>query len=169
MTAVPDFDELLNNAQHTAYHLEMRDGYMLDGSYAAWKANGQLDPRNQWPWWYNLVSSAVSRGVAVHRARIISEPISSYIRFEHEVTGPLNVKAGEKVRWLPRRLATDIALPGNDFWLFDNTTLLINHFAGNGDMTGKEIVTDPAVAELCASAFDKVWERATPHEEYQPD
>lgn len=32
-----------------------------------------------------------------------------------------NVKAGEEVRWLPRRQASDLALPGNDFWLFDGS------------------------------------------------
>ncbi|MGW3294500.1 DUF6879 family protein [Streptomyces xiamenensis] len=170
MASEPDFEKLLNSAQHSAYHLEMRDGYMLDEDYRAWAsgdASGFHDARSSW--WHNLISSSVARGVEVHRARIVSEPISQYIRYEHEITGPLNIKAGEVVRWLPRRQATDIALPGNDFWLFDGTTLLINHFAGNGDMTGKEIVTDPAVAELCASAFAKVWNRAIPHTEYQPD
>ncbi|MFG2734798.1 DUF6879 family protein [Streptomyces harbinensis] len=170
MAGEPEFDELLNSAQHSAYHLEMRDGYMLDEDYRAWASGGEFDGSDpRWSWWDSLISGAVSRGVEVHRARIISEPVSSYIRYEHEVTGPLNVKAGEVVRWLPRRRATDIALPGNDFWLFDGTTLLINHFSGDGDMTGKEIVTDPGTIKLCASAFATVWERATPHEEYQPD
>ncbi|MFE0687510.1 DUF6879 family protein [Streptomyces xiamenensis] len=168
MAADSDFETLLRGAQHSAYHLEMRDGYMLDGSYRAWAEGGGFDD-TRWSWWQNLISGTVSRGVQVHRARIISEPISSYIRYEYELTGPLNIKAGEDVRWLPRRLATDVALPGNDFWLIDGSTLLINHFDGNGDMTGKEFVTDPATVQLCASAFTAVWNRATPHAEYQPD
>ncbi|WP_228983017.1 DUF6879 family protein [Streptomyces sp. DH12] len=45
--------------------------------------------------------------------------------------------------------------------------MLFNHFAGNGDMLGEEYVTDPAVAHLCATAFETVWARATPHAEYR--
>ena len=67
----------------------------------------------------------------MRRARIVSEPVSEYIRFEHDVTYT-NVAAGEEVRWLPRRLASDIALPGNDFWLFDERLAVFNHFAGAG-------------------------------------
>jgi hypothetical protein len=30
------------------------------------------------------------------------------------------------------------------------------------------IGVDPAVAKLCAASFDAAWERAIPHEAYQP-
>ncbi|MGV9622134.1 DUF6879 family protein [Streptomyces tendae] len=115
-----------------------------------------------------LVSSAVARGVDVRRARVVSEPLSSYIRYEYELTGGHNVKAGEEVRRLPRRQASGLALPGNDFWLFDGTAVLFNHFAGDGTMTGEELVTDQTVVSLCCTAFAAVWERAIPHEEYRP-
>ena len=76
---------------------------------------------------------------------------------------------GEKVRWLPRPRATDIALPGNDFWLFDGSRVLVNHFTGDGEVAGHELIDDdPALAKLCATAFEAVWERAIPHEDYLP-
>lgn len=110
------FEDLFRSAQHSAYHLEMRDAYGLDDDYREWT----------------------------------------------------DIKAGEDVRWLPRRQASGLALPGNDFWLFDGTSVLFNHFAGDGEMTGEELVTAPATVELCASAFAAVWARATPHEGYRP-
>jgi hypothetical protein len=57
------------------------------------------------------------------------------------------VHAGELVRWLPRRQASDIALPGNDFWVFDDATVLFNHFNGDGDwaVPGEELRTEPSV------------------------
>ncbi|MGH3678977.1 MAG: DUF6879 family protein, partial [Natronosporangium sp.] len=78
--------------------------------------------------------------------------------------------AGEEVRWLPRRRASDLALPGNDFWLFDERTVIFNHFAGDGGAIddSEEVSTDPAIANLCRSAFESVWARATPHAKYQP-
>jgi Family of unknown function (DUF6879) len=39
-----------------------------------------------------------------------------------EGTAGLNIAAGEEVRWLPRRRASDLRLPGNDFWLLDELT-----------------------------------------------
>lgn len=79
----------------------------------------------------------------------------------------LDVKSGH-VRRLPRRRATSIALPGNDFWLFDGSLVLITHFDGDGDSLEHELTTDPGVVKLCASAFESVWEFVTAHEAYRP-
>ena len=104
----------------------------------------------------------------MRRARIASEPLADFIRFEFELTAPHNIAAGEKVRWLPRRQASDIALPGNDFWVFDDRLVRFGHFAGDGRFLDDETTADPDVVKLCASAFEAVWERAIPHEQYQP-
>lgn len=90
----PTFEELFRSARHSAYHLEMRDAYGLDEDYREWSAGHRFDPAERWPWWIELVSSAVARGVAVHRARVVSEPLSSYARYEYELTSGHNVKAG---------------------------------------------------------------------------
>lgn len=170
----PTVEGYVRACQRSALHLEMRDGYMLDDPmFIAWQAGQHNDPGScdrWWRGWFNLLVEATARGVVVRRARIVSEPVSQYIRFEYEVTKN-NIAAGEQVRWLPRRQATDLALPGNDFWLFDGQHLLINHFTGDGSPAGKEVIelsTNPTAVRLCASAFEAVWERAIPHESYRP-
>ncbi|WP_129839754.1 DUF6879 family protein [Streptomyces sp. RFCAC02] len=170
-TSPPTFDELIENCRHSAVHLEMRDSYAVDyedAGFRAWRDGHRLDPDDRASWWrpwLDLMETTVARGVVVRRARIVSEPVSEYIRFEHSFTFT-NVAAGEQVRWLPRRRASDIALPGNDFWLFDETWVHWNHFAGDGTWTGEEITDDPAAAKFCAEAFAAVWDRATPHDSY---
>lgn len=173
MADVPTFEELFGRCERSALHLEMRDGYMRsDPMFIAWKAGQRVDDpadRDRW-WrpWLDLMTEATGRGIEVRRARIVSEPVSDYILFEHEVTDA-NVAAGEQVRWLPRRRATDLTLPGNDFWLFDETLVLINHFDGEGESLEPELITDdPSLAKLCLTAFEAVWERAIPHEQYHP-
>ncbi|WP_406476050.1 DUF6879 family protein [Streptomyces sp. NBC_01615] len=169
---VPSFAELLDGAQRTAFHLETRDAYGVAGEaddFARWKSTGErdIDPGSPyWAPWVDLVRRTVARGVAVRRARIVSEPVSDYIRFEHAGT-PVNLAAGEQVRWLARRRASDIALPGNDFWLIDGRLIRWNHFTGDGASGGGEVSEDPAAAKLCADAFEAVWERATSHEDYK--
>ncbi|HEY9412145.1 MAG TPA: hypothetical protein VIP77_21385 [Jiangellaceae bacterium] len=168
-----EFREVLNAAQRSAVHLEMRDGYMLDDPrFIGWQQGERQDPADRASWWrpwLDLIVETIARGVEVRRARIVSEPISDYIRFEYDGTFT-NVAAGEKIRWLPRRRATDIALPGNDFWLFDNRLVLVNHFTGDGQWADPdmELSDDPELAKLCGSAFEAVWERATPHEDFHP-
>jgi hypothetical protein len=107
-------------------------------------------------------------GVRFRRARVVSEPLSDYIRFEHAITGEVNVSAGEDVRWLPRRRASDLCLPGNDFWLFDDRLVRFSYFSGDGHILEDELVLDPAVARMCSAAFEDVWERSIPHGEYRP-
>ncbi|MEV5409643.1 DUF6879 family protein [Thermopolyspora sp. NPDC052614] len=171
MSAARTLEQLLTACRRSARHLEMRDGYTLnDPNFSAWQSGHRidLDDRSSWwrPWLQNIVD-AVSRGVEVKRARVVSEPISPYIRYEYDITVP-NIRAGEQVRWLPRRNATDLMLPANDFWLFDDDTLLVHHFSGVGDKVGAELITDPILIKRQAEAFEAVWRRAIPHEDYRP-
>lgn len=152
-------------------HLEMRDGYGVDNEiegFAAWQEGHRLDPDDRSSWWrpwLDLVQEVTAKGVVIRRARIVSEPVSDYIAFEHSGTFT-NVAAGEQIRWLPRRSASDLALPGNDFWLFDGRLVQFNVFDGVGRWVHTDQTEDAAVAKLCASAFEAVWERGIPHEKY---
>lgn len=165
------FAELLAATRHSAVHLEMRDIYAVGdeaADFAHFLRTGvaNTDPaRAFWPQWLPLVHAAVTRGVVMRRARIVSEPVTDYIRYEHAIT-VLNLQAGEDVRWLPRPRAADLALPGADFWLLDGRLVQFNHFTGDGDWAAKERTENPEVAALCATAFERVWERAVPHEKY---
>lgn len=163
-----DFPELMNGARKIAWHLETRDSYA--GSSPAYIARQQGQPYDRGPAdraWHALVKAALAHGVQVRRARIVSEPVSDYIRYEYDATPAANLAAGEEVRWLPRREASDLALPGNDFWLLDEL-VVFNHFSGDGALTGLDVTAAPAVVELCASAFTAVWDRAIDHHDYQP-
>ncbi|MFI8365646.1 DUF6879 family protein [Streptomyces sp. NPDC085466] len=167
-SSVPSFAELLGRCERSAVHLEMRDSYAPTDRFEAWKRGERIDWDERASWWHpydQLITDTVARGVSIRRARIVSEPVTEYIRWEHYVT-QANVTAGEDVRWLPRRRATDIALPGNDFWLFDGELLRVHHFSGDGAVVEDEITDDTATVKLCASAFEAVWDRAVPHHLY---
>ncbi|WP_129841956.1 DUF6879 family protein [Streptomyces sp. RFCAC02] len=167
----PDFADLLKSARFTAAHLEMRDIYSVGdetSSFERFMKTGEadLDPDSAfWQGWAPLVREAVGRGVAMRRARIVSEPVTDYIRYEYALT-PVNVALGEQVRWLPRSRASDIALPGNDLWLIDGRRVLFHWFTGDGDWAGHMFSEDPATVGLCASAFESVWQRGIDHGQF---
>lgn len=171
MTAVPEidpFDEAIAAAQFGAVHLELRDAYEpSDPSFVAFCGGPAFDRTKRDREWHALIRPAVERGVVVRRARVVSEPVTDFIRYEHAVTPQMNLAAGEVVRWLARRQASDLALPGNDFWLFDDRLVRFSFFSGVGDYLGEEWTSDPQVIKLCQGAFEAVWERATPHADYQ--
>jgi hypothetical protein len=170
-----DWDELFASVKHSAYHLEMRDTYAVGeeaDAFAAFLGGRPFDQSQNakvWGRWRQLVRREAARGVCIRRARIVSEPVTAYTRFLHATATLPNIEAGEEVRWLPRRLASHIALPGNDFWLFDGERVLFNLFTGDGDWAGQEITDDPRVVELCRSGFEAVWSAATPHGDYTID
>ena len=66
-----------------------------------------------------MSSAPRSRGVTIRRVRVVSEPLSDYLRWEHACTA-VNIEAGEEIRWLSRTKAADLMLPGADCWVFDH-------------------------------------------------
>ncbi|MFF0551994.1 DUF6879 family protein [Streptomyces sp. NPDC004311] len=169
-SVVPPFSELIAGCQRSAVHLELRDWYGIaaeDEDFAEWRELGEISPASaeRSRDWLDLVRQATARGVVMRRARIVSVPVSEYIRYEHASTF-MNVEAGELIRWLPRPEAATLALPGADFWLFDDHLIRFGHFAGDGAFVSHELNDDPQVIKMCADAFESVWDRSTPHEEF---
>lgn len=168
MGTVPPFRELIAETTTSAAHLEMRDAYTpSDPQFQDWLA-GRTIPEPALPDWQALVRAHVARGVRFRRARVVSEPLAPFIRFEHFITDGTNIDAGEDVRWLPRRIASDLCLPANDFWLFDDRLIRFHHFSGEGEIVDDELCDDPAVIRMCAAAFESIWDRAIPHADYRP-
>lgn len=163
---VPDFTALLRSAERSAVHLEMRDSYMADALFDMWREGRDEELPEEYREWQELVRETVARGVTLRRARIVSEPVTDYIRWEHSLTTRHNVAAGEIVRWLPRRLASDLALPGNDLWLIDGERVLFHWFTGDGEWAGHEFNEDPATVKMVVTSLEAVWDRAIPHEEF---
>ncbi|MFF9849951.1 DUF6879 family protein [Streptomyces litmocidini] len=171
-TSIPTFAELLAKTSRHALHLEMRDVYGVeseDVAFAEWRAGASRDFSDRASWWssfHQLVADSVGRGVQVRRARVVSEPVSDYIRFEHAGTVK-NLAAGEDVRWLSRSAASDIMLPGNDVWIFDDFALKFGIFDGDGRHVGGQMSYEADLIQRCTNAFNIVWERGTPHSEFE--
>lgn len=167
MGTVPPFSELIGATTRIAAHLETRDAYTPDDpAFLGWMA-GKPAPAPAGAAWYDLVREHTARGVEFRRARIVSEPLAAYIRFEYESTA-FNVAAGEQIRWLPRHAAPGLLVPLADFWLFDDRLVRFGLFAGDGTFLRHDLCDDPGLVRSCAEAFEGVWRRAVPHGEYRP-
>lgn len=165
--------DLLRSCRSEIVHLEMRDVYATDvekSRFNAWRCGEPLRPDSEAEWWRpwsELMSEVVAAGKTLRRLRIVSEPVTEYIRFEW-LDAAMLVELGEDVRWLPRRRVSTLLLPGNDFWMFDRETVAFTHFSGDGHVLDREATTDPVIVGKCAAAFDAAWKIAVPHSEYEP-
>ncbi len=170
MTPVSEaqFEELLRSGfDREAVHLEMRDTYgtAVELPYMAKWAAGEPDDLEWLQDWCGTLRKQVKAGRSVRRARVVSEPLSDYQRWSHSIALPM-VEAGEDIRWVPRRLVSTVALPGNDFYLFDDRLAVFLLYSGNGLSAGMLSSADPADLRLCRSAFEAAWELSVPHREY---
>jgi hypothetical protein len=163
--------DLFGKTRYSVTHLELKDTYGQTAGFRAWQQGVSIEEISGFEIfrpWVNLVRGHMDRGVSFRRARVVSAPISDFIRYENAITPAANLAAGEQVRWLRRQHSTDIAFPGCDFWQFDAGRVCFVFQSGDGEPAGYELTEDPAVTKLCSAAFEAVWERGVDHSEYQP-
>lgn len=163
-----EFSELLITFKHDAIHLEQRDAYgtEIELPYMAKWAAGEPDDLAWLNEWCESLREHAAAGRSVRRARIVSEPLSDYQRWSYSIAQPM-VDAGEDIRWVPRRRVSSLALPGNDYYLFDDRLAVFLIYAGNGLAMDRLASTDPADLKLCRSAFEQVWKLSIPHRDYE--
>lgn len=168
MTQV-SFDELLAGCRRSAVKLEMRDSYMVtDSAYLGWRSGEPVHKlAERYADWAALVRATVARGAVVRRVRVVSEPVSDYVRFEHALTPAVSLSGGEEIRWLGRQRTVGLLFPAGDVWVIDDQVVLFLYFSGDGDLVSSDLIDDPQMATACASAFAAAWERGTDHAEYQ--
>lgn len=164
-----EFGGLLTCFQREAIHLETRDAYGTAVELprlAKWAA-GEHDDLEWLQGWCATLRKHTAAGRRIRRARVVSEPLSEYQRWSHSIAQPM-VDAGEEIHWVPRQRVSSIAIPGNDFYLFDNRLIVFLHYAGNGLGTAKTTSTDPSDVRLCRTAFEAVWAVSVSHRDYEP-
>lgn len=165
-----EFSALFRSFQREAIHLEMRDSYGTAKEIPhlrKWEA-GEPDDTDWLQPWFDLVGAGTRAGKVFRRACIVSEPISEYQKWALKDT-QLFVQAGEDIRWVPRRRVSTVALPGNDFWLFDDEVVVFLIFAASGLVVDRHRTTDRRAIELCRTSFEEVWKLSIPTSEYRPN
>lgn len=96
--------------------------------------------------WHDSLRSYRRDGKAVQRVRVVSRPLTDYQRSEFEWGYPGNVEAGEEIRVLDPEDEAVAELPGQDFWLFDDRTVVLMHYQ-DGLQIGRELLVDADPAE----------------------
>ncbi len=161
-------NELIDAATVSSLKIELRDDYAVDSAtFQAWQ-NGDTEAVDAViDEWTADIRAARARGRHGRRIKVVSEPLSPYHRFTYAISGA-GVQAGEDLRWLPRRLTSTLALPGNDFMVLDGNTVVVNVLDGVNKRAEIQFFDEPDVVKFCSDAFEAAWPLAVPHEQYRP-
>lgn len=151
-----------------AFHLELRDAYGVDeenGPFLAW-LNSKPDDMAWRASWLDHARVASASGAVIRRLRVVSVPLADFVRWEHSLD-PGNLAAGEDVRYLPRD-RVPVNLPAEDYWLFDDDTLVLSLFEPDGRSGGFARVDDRAIVAEHRAVRDALWPLAVPSATFAP-
>jgi hypothetical protein len=165
--ATTALDDLFSTFEHSAWRLEVRASYGLtaeDRPFQQFLANQPVDLAWFEPW-LTLMRDQIGKGKRVERVRVIDQPPSDYLRWEHWLN-QFNKSAGEDIRYLPRDVADSLALPSYDFWLFDGGRVAFMQFNEDGEFVGPVVVEDQAVTRQHVAFSEAAWRHAVPYERY---
>ena len=153
--------------QREAFRLETLPAYSMaseQAEYDTFLATGELHiPEDDS--WLVRVRRFRRTGRWIGRVHIITRPLTDYLRYEFAVYRH-TVQAGEDVQILDLTDQPNPGLPSQDFWLFDEETLVLSVFSADGRTGGFARAPDPALTRQCRTVRDEVWSRAIPFAEY---
>lgn len=163
-----DFDQLFRSFQRTAFRLETQGEYRepIEREPIHRFLNAE-PPDDSWlnPWTDN-VREATHQGRTFQRVRVLTDPLTDYLRFEMDLALRANIPAGEDIRSLSMSEAQALGVPiGLDFWMFDDDQVGVMRFGDQG-MLGLEMLTDAAEIDRCRQLRDRAWNAAAPAEDW---
>lgn len=161
------FSRLFDNFLHSAWHLEMRQRYAVDEQGDDWKQfiagltpTWDLDTP-----WGRTIRAKTQDGAYVGRVRILDNPPTTGQRFLLAYSEK-NAALGEDVRNMWRADAERVNLPSKDFWIFDSHIVALCLFDTDDQLTGAELITEPARVNQYNRLRDIALHYATPYSEF---
>lgn len=160
---------LLGDARVASWRWECRGDYSaVDAALLErWRAGIGRDPDEDRPW-VEYVQGLRRRGVRFERARLLTEPLTEYLRMQLDFTY-MNVDAGEDVRWVAPSVAAELGMPSYDYYVVDDALVAVLDFDADGRFTGARTSVAREVVDRHVAWRDLIWPHAVPHARYLTD
>jgi len=121
------------NAQQSVFRLETLQTYNVPTEQSKLERflAGEKKPVEPASEWRELIRRSVDAGQTWTKVKLVKRPLSDYQRFSLAWGVPANSRAGMEHRIID---ITDrqLDLPGIDFWLFDDSTVVVIHYHEDG-------------------------------------
>ena len=160
-------NELLRTFEHGWFRMEGRDGYAIGEELPEFERflAGAPRPPSEIGWWKEWLDHAAAltkQGKTISRIRVIPDDGPTEYQRWLIWAGPWYTSAGVDIRYLTRSRALSIGLPpGSDWSLLDGQRVIIHEFNEAGEVTGWDLITDPATVAQYARWQDIAVRNAT--------
>jgi hypothetical protein len=105
------------------------------------------------------VGAKVASGATMRRAKVLVRPLSEYSNFLVSWGIPENIEAGEEYRIIDP-VGRSIGIPVQDFWIFDDRSVLLLNFRSDGTLIDGENI------DQYRQWRDLAWSNGVPFDEW---
>lgn len=155
MLSEDQLETLFSTFKRSAFRLETLDYYGVEhdmeelDKYLAGEPLSPVLPEDVAAW-RERITAWVAEGKRYYRVHVVQSPLNDYLRFECEWGYAYTQKTGEEIFILDtaeRPRPED--LPGEDFWLLDDTKVLLMHYDEEGCYVGAELLPESEAPRYC--------------------
>jgi hypothetical protein len=172
--AMNNFDKNWRSASISVFRLEAKPEYKVPGEadlIAKWKkGEPDLGANAEWQKWVGSLKKAKAKKLQVKRVRVVPKTFTDYIRFEVALWQKYSAKNGEQIFFIGadayKTIINECGFNSKDFWLFDDTTLLIMNYGTAGQFIGEILIADNGMVNRYRQLKDKLFKAAVPMEAY---
>lgn len=165
-----EWSSMFQSFKQSAYRLETLQAYAEAGESGPFNQylKGVLPPPNWTQEWCDMTRSHIDAGRTMRRVHIVDLPLSNYMKFEIECGYVYNDKAGEAVRLLDRKKLSPelLKITQEDFWFFDNSTVMVNDYDKTGALYQARITTDPKAVAYYSNVDRQIWDLSVPFKDF---
>lgn len=162
-------DDLLRSFRRSAFRLETRAVYALTyerADFEQFLAGNPVPPPelDWWRPWLEEIARLTAEGKTVGRVRVTDEPPTDYQRWEMWAAR-WHSQAGEQIGYMPRSAAERVGLPlAHDWWLLDDERVIAMWFTSTGEISDRQLITEPGTVARFREWRDLAVRNATPAE-----
>jgi hypothetical protein len=144
---IREFSKFFRHFSRSAFRLETLDSYSVPEEAESYRRflDGQTPPVSNNEEWCQLIRENFDAGKAMERVHLVSSPLTPYLRFEIDWGYVHSSAAGERIHLLDRTKVSAEIASMKDFWLFDDSILVLMHYDENGSFVGVERENEPRV------------------------
>lgn len=142
------FRNHLQGFERSAWRWESQPVYSIPNEQEAVRAflAGKPRPEGHNAGWHKFVRDTVASGRTIGRVRAVRRPLPDYVHYQLAWGIPANVEAGEDIRILDLT-DDDYGLPRQDYWIFDESTVVQLNFNPDGTLNNLVQLEDADVTQ----------------------
>lgn len=131
--------------ERSAFRLEVHPVYTMPGEAEDFHRflAGESMPDGFNAEWHDRIRANIVAGKTMRRGKIVRRPFTDYTLYLLQWAICGNVDAGEDYQILDLTDKENPGLPDQDYWLFDDETVVLMNYRPDGTQISRELLDDP--------------------------